>query len=109
MNMDTDKKHTLPQAIILAACFLLLAGACDNYTYDGVEPDTPAKEVPLSFNASIEKMETTQSRSLAPTTDFNGNNYKFGMSITKSENGSEIFPGSSDMTATMTRTGSTEP
>ena len=109
MNMDTDKKHTLPQAIILAACFLLLAGACDNYTYDGVEPDTPAKEVPLSFNASIEKMETAQSRSLAPTTDFNGNSYKFGMSITKSENGSEIFPGSSDMTATMTRTGSTEP
>lgn len=106
MNMDTDKKHTLPRAIILAACFLLLAGACDNYTYDGMGPDAPAKEVPLSFNASIEKMEVTQSRIFAPTTDFTGDTYSFGMSITKSENGSEIFQGSSDMTATMERSGS---
>lgn len=109
MNMDTDKKHTLPRAIILAACFLLLAGACDNYTYDGMEPDTPAKEVPLTFNASIEKMDAAQSRDFAPTTDFTENSYKFGMSITKSENGSQVFPGSSDMTATMTRTGSIAP
>ena len=109
MNMDTDKKHTLPRAIILAACSLLLAGACDNYTYDGMEPDAPAKEVPLSFNASIEKMETTQSRTFAPTTDFTGDTYLFGMSITKSENGSEIFQGSSDMTATMERSGSSAP
>lgn len=109
MNMDTDKKHTLPRAIILAACFLLLAGACDNYTYDGPLPDTPEKEVPLSFNASIEKMETIQSRTFAPTTDFTKDTYPFGMSITKSENGSEIFKGSSDMTATMERTGSSAP
>lgn len=109
MNMDTDKKHTLPRAIILAACFLLLAGACDNYTYDGIEPDTPAKEVPLSFNASIERMEVTQSRTFAPTTDFTEDTYSFGMSITKSETGSEIFKGSSDMTATMKRVSSSAP
>lgn len=109
MNMDTDKKHTLPRAIILVACSLLLAGACDNYTYDGMEPDTPTKEVPLSFNASIEKMEATQSRTFAPTTDFTENTYPFGMSITKSETGSEIFKGSSDMTATMKRVDSSAP
>ena len=104
MNMDTNKKHTLPRAIILAACSLLLAGACDNYAYDGVEPDAPTKEVPLNFNASIEKTEVTQSRIIiAPTTDFTENSYPFGMSITKSENGNEIFQGSSDMTATMER------
>lgn len=103
MNMDTNKKHTLPRAIILAACSLLLAGACDNYAYDGVDSDTPAKEVPLNFNASIEKMEATQSRTFVPTTDFTEDTYPFGMSITKSENGSEIFQGSSDMTATMKR------
>lgn len=103
MNMDTNKKHTLPRTIILAACSLVLAGACDNYAYDGMEPDTPAKEVPLNFNASIEKTEDTQSRIIVPTTDFTANSYSFGMSITKSENGNEIFQGSSDMTATMER------
>ncbi len=103
MNMDTNKKHTLPRAIILAACSLLLAGACDNYTYDGVDSDTPVKEVPLNFNVSIEKTEDTQSRMIVPTTDFTENTYPFGMSITKSENGNEIFKGSSDMTATMER------
>ena len=108
--MDTNKKHTLPRTIIVAACSLLLAGACDNYAYDGMEPDTPAKEVPLNFNASIEKTEDTQSRTItSPTDDFTGNDYSFGMSITKSENGSEIFTGSSDMTATMERTGSSVP
>lgn len=109
MNMDTNKKHTLPRAIILAACSLLLAGACDNYAYDGMEPDTPAKEVPLNFNASIEKTEDTQSRMFVPTTDFAENSYPFGISITKSENGNEIFQGSSDMTATMERSGSSAP
>lgn len=103
MNMDTNKKYLLPRAIILAACPLLLAGACDNYAYDGMEPDTPGKEVPLRFNASIEKTEVAQSRAIIPTTDFTGNSYSFGMSITKSENGNEIFKGSSDMTATMER------
>lgn len=109
MNMDTNKKHTLPRTIILAACSLVLAGACDNYAYDGMEPGTPAKEVPLNFNASIEKTEDTQSRIIVPTTDFTANSYSFGMSITKSENGNEIFQGSSDMTATMERPGSSTP
>lgn len=102
MNMDINKKYTLPRAIILTVCPLLLAVACDNY--DGPGPDTPAEEVPLNFNASIEKTGTTQSRTIiTPTTDFTGNSYSFGMSLTKSENGSEIFKGSSDMTATMER------
>ena len=109
MNMDTNKKYTLPRAILLTAFPLLLAGACDNYAYDGLEPDTPAEEVPLNFNASIEKTEDTQSRMIAPTTDFTENTYSFGMSITKSENGNEIFQGSSDLTATMERAGSTAP
>lgn len=108
--MDTNKKHTLPRTIILAACSLLLAGACDNYAYDGPDSDTPAREVPLNFNASIEKTEDTQSRAItSPTDDFIGNTYSFGMSITKSENGSEIFSGSSDMTATMKRSDSSVP
>lgn len=109
MNMDTNKKHTLPRTIILATCSLLLAGACDNYAYDGMEPDTPAKEVLLNFNASIEKTEDTQSRSFTPIDGFTENSYPFGISITKSENGNEIFQGSSDMTATMERAGSTAP
>lgn len=109
MNMDTNKKHTLPRSIILAACSLLLAGACDNYAYDGMEPDTPAREVPLNFNASIEKTEAAQSRIITPTTGFTGNTYSFGMSVTKSENGNEIFKGSSDMTAKMERSGPSAP
>jgi len=110
MNMDTNnKKHTILRAIILAACSLLLAGACDNYAYDGMGQDTAAREVPLNFNASIEKAETAQSRSFTPIDDFTGNDYSFGMSITKNENGNEIFKGSSDMTATMKRSGSSAP
>ena len=35
MNMDTNKKYTLPRAIILAACSLLLAGACDTMPMTG--------------------------------------------------------------------------
>lgn len=107
MNMDINKKYTLPRAIILTACSLLLAGACDNY--DGLESDTPAKEVPLNFNASIEKTETAQLRSFTPIDGFTGNSYAFGISVTKSENGSEIFKGSSDMTATMERSNSSAP
>lgn len=109
MNMDTNKKYTLPRAILLTAFPLLLAGACDNYTYDGPESDTPAKEVTLNFNASIEKTEPVQSRNFIPTNDFTGNSYSFGMSVTKSDNGNEIFKGSSDMTATMKRTDSSAP
>lgn len=105
--MDTNKKYTLPRAIILTAFSLLLAGACDSY--DGLGPDAPAKEVPLNFNASMEKTETVQSRSFTPIDDFTENSYSFGMSITKSDNGNEIFQGSSDMTATMERAGSTAP
>lgn len=104
MNMETNKKHTLSRTIIPATCFLLLVGACDNYAYDGMEPDTPAKEVPLNFNASIEKAENAQTRrGFTPIDDFTENSYSFGMSITKNENGNEIFKGSSDMTATMER------
>ncbi len=102
-NMDTNKKHTLPQAIILATCSLLLAGACDDYAGNGVAPDSPEKEVYLNFDASIEKTEPAQSKSFTPIDAFTGNSYSFGMSITKSENGSEIFSGSSDMTAKMER------
>ena len=109
MNMDTNKKYTLPRAILLTAFPLLLAGACDNYAYDGPESDTPAKEVTLNFNASIEKAEITRSRSFTPIDAFTGNAYSFGMSITKSDNGNEIFKGSSDMTATMKRTDSSAP
>lgn len=107
--MDTKNKYAYPHAIILAACSLLLAGACDNHTFDGMGPDTPGREVRLDFNASIENMEGAQSRSITGITDFSGNSYAFGMSVTKSENGSEIFKGSSDMTATMERSGSTAP
>lgn len=105
MNMDTNKKHTSLRAIILAACSLLLLGACDNYAYDDTEPDAPAKEVSLNFNASIERTNDAQSRAITtpPITDFDEDSYSFGMSITKNQNGNEIFKGSSDMTATMTR------
>lgn len=105
--MDTNNKYTYPRAIILAACSLLLAGACDNY--DGPGSDTLGREVRLNFNASIENTEGAQSRSITGITDFSGNSYAFGMSVTKSENGSEIFKGSSDMTATMERSGATAP
>lgn len=105
--MDTNKKHTLSRSIILAACSLLLAGACDNYDNDGMEPDTPVKEVTLSFKASIEKTETAPARVIIPTTDFTENSYSFGMSIIKNENGNEIFKGSSDMKAAMERPSST--
>lgn len=99
--MDTsNKKHTILRAITLAACSLLLAGACDNYIGDGMEPDIPANEVPLNFSASIEKTEAAQSRSFTPTENLPIGAYSFGLSITKTENGSEPFKGSSDMKAT---------
>lgn len=107
--MDTNKKYILPRTIVLAACSLLLAGACDNNAYDGIGTDTPAKEVPLNFNASIEKTEVEQTRAITtPTTDFDGTSYTFGMSI-KSDNGNEIVTGSSDMTALMERTDASAP
>ena len=96
--MDTsNKKHTILRAITLAACSLLLAGACDNYIGDGMESDIPANEVPLNFSASIEKTEAAQSRSFTPTENLPIGAYSFGLSITKTENGSEPFKGSSDM------------
>ena len=99
--MDTsNKKHTILRAITLAACSLLLAGACDNYIGDGMESDIPANEVPLNFSASIEKTEAAQSRSFTPTENLPIGAYSFGLSITKTENGSEPFKGSSDMKAT---------
>lgn len=105
--MDTNNKYIYPRAIILAACSLLLAGACDNY--DGSGSDTPGREVRLNFNASIENTKGAQSRSITGIIDFTENSYAFGMSVTKSENGSEIFKGSSDMTATMERSGAAAP
>lgn len=105
--MDTNNKYTYPRAIILAACSLLLAGACDNY--DGPGSDTPGREVRLNFNASIENTKGAQSRGITGIADFSGNSYAFGMSVTKSENGSEIFKGSSDMTATMERSSAAAP
>lgn len=107
--MDTNNKYTYPRAIILAACSLLLAGACDNHVFDGMGPDTSGREVRLDFNASIENTEIIQSRSFTPINAFNGNSYDFGMSVTKSENGNEIFKGSSDIKATMKRSGPTVP
>lgn len=107
--MDTNNKYTYPRAIILAACSLLLAGACDNHVFDGMGPDTPGREVRLDFNASIENTEGAQSRSFTSIDAFNGNSYDFGMSVTKSENGNEIFKGSSDIKATMKRSGPTVP
>lgn len=109
MNMDTNKKHTLPRSIALAVCFLLLAGACDNYVHEEMEPDTPAREVSLNFNAFIEKTEAVQSRNFTPIDAFTENSYSFGLSVTKSENGKEVFQGSSDMTAKMERTSSFAP
>ena len=109
MNMDTNKKYTSPRAILLTAFSLLLAGACDNRIYDGPEPDTPAREVSLDFNASIEKTETVQSRNITHIDDFTGNSYSFGMSVTKRDNGNEIFKGSSDMKTTMERSDSSAP
>ena len=109
MNMDTNKKYTLPRAILLTAFSLLLAGACDNHIYDGPLPEYPAKEVPLNFNAFIEKTEAAQLRNFTPINAFTGNSYSFGMSVTKSDNGNEIFKGSSDMTATMKRSAPSAP
>lgn len=103
MNMDTNKKYTLPWAILLTAFPLLLAGACDNYAYDGPESDTPGKGGYSELQCFHRKGEITRSRSFTPIDAFTGNAYSFGMSITKSDNGNEIFKGSSDMTATMER------
>lgn len=95
--MDTKKKHTL-NAIAITACCLLLAGACDNN--DRVETEAPpAKDVPLTFNASITNTAVTETRGIIPIEGFTEDSYSFGISITKSNN--EVFEGSGDITATM--------
>lgn len=100
--MDRNKKHTLPLAVIPAVFSLLLAGGCDNRVYDGMDTDTPAREVSLDFNASIENTESVQTKSFKPTDEFPaGTDLSFGMSVTKVENGSGAFAGSSDMKATL--------
>lgn len=99
--MDRNKKHTLPLAVIPAVFFLLLAGGCDNRVYDGMDTDTPAREVSLDFNASIENTESVQTKSFDPIEGLQGGDNNFGMSITKVENGSEAFMGSSDMRANL--------
>lgn len=98
--MDRNKKHTLPLAVIPAVFSLLLAGGCDNRVYDGMDTDIPAREVSLNFNASIEKTESVQTKSFTPIDEFPaGTELFFGMSVTKVENGSGAFAGSSDMKA----------
>ena len=100
--MDTEKKHTL-KAIAITACCLLLAGACENN--DRIEIETPAKDVVLTFNASITNTVVTETRGIIPIEGFTGDSYNFGISITKSNN--EVFEGSGDMTATMSNPPST--
>lgn len=101
--MDTEKKHTL-KAIAIATCCLLLTGACENN--DQIEIEIPAKDVPLTFNASITNTAVAETRGIIPIEGFTENSYNFGISITKSNN--EVFDGSSDMTATMSKPSGTE-
>lgn len=94
--MDTEKKHTL-KAIVITACCLLLAGACEKN--DRIDIETPEKHVPLVFNASIANTAVMETKGIIPIEGFTEDSYNFGISITKSNN--EVFKGSGDMTATM--------
>lgn len=94
--MDTEKKHTL-KAIVITACCLLLAGACEKN--DRIDIETPEKHVPLAFNASIANTAVMETKGIIPIEGFTEDSYNFGISITKSNN--EVFKGSGDMTATM--------
>lgn len=106
--MDTQKKHNLAGAIILASCFLLLAGACDNS--DRIEMEAQADSVLLNFNASTINATTTETRSFVPIKGFDKNEYVFGMSVTKDNaSQSEIFEGSGNLKATMKRTSAGAP
>ena len=106
--MDTQKKHNLAGAIILASCFLLLAGACDNS--DRIEMEAQADSVLLNFNASTINATTTETRSVVPIEGFAKNEYVFGMSVTKDNaSQSEIFEGSGNLKATMKRTSAGAP
>ena len=99
--MNTLKKHSLSGAILIASCFILLAGACENS--DWIDTEGQTKNVLLGFNASTTNI-TTGTRSIEAIEGFTGNSYTFGMSITKDNNwGSEIFPSSGDFMATMAR------
>lgn len=106
--MDTQKKHNLAGAIILASCFLPLAGACDNS--DRIEMEAQADSVLLNFNASTINATTTETRSVVPIEGFDKNEYVFGMSVTKDNTSqSEIFEGSGNLKATMKRTSAGAP
>ncbi len=99
--MNTLKKHSLSGAILIASCFILLAGACENS--DWIDTGGQTNNVLLGFNASTTNI-TTGTRSIEAIEGFTGNSYTFGMSITKDNNwGSEIFPSSGDFMATMAR------
>ncbi len=100
--MDTQKKHSLSGSIVLASCFILLAGACDSI--DRIEMEAQTENVLLNFNASTIDATTTETRSVEHIEGFTENSYDFGMSVTK-DNASrgEIFEGSGDLTATMSR------
>lgn len=100
--MDTQKKYSLSGSIILASCFILLAGACDSS--DRIEMETQTENVLLNFNASMIDVTATETRSVEHIEGFTENSYDFGMSVTK-DNASrgEIFEGSGDLTTTMSR------
>ena len=103
--MDTQKKHSLSGAIIIASCFLLVAGACENG--DGIDTGDQAKNVPLSFNASTTGITLAETRSFDYINAFTGNSYTFGLRVTKADTGNEVFPGSGDFTGKMERASST--
>lgn len=100
--MNTLKKHGLSGTILIASCFMLLAGACENS--DWIDTGGQTKNVLLGFDASTTNVTVAETRSIEAIEGFTGNSYTFGMSISKDNNwGSEIFPGSANFMATMTR------
>lgn len=99
--MDTQKKHSLSGAGIIALCFLLLAGACEKG--DGIETGEQAKNVPLSFDASTTGITLAGTRSFDYINAFTENSYTFGLRVTKAGTGNEVFPGSGDFTGKMER------
>lgn len=105
--MDIQKKHSLPGAVIIVSCFLLLAGACEKS--DELEAGDRAKNVPLGFSASTTgaAVTATKASSVSGIDGFDANSYDFSMSITK-DNGSTVFEGSDVLKATMAKAASGE-
>ena len=69
--MDTQKKHSLSGSIVLASCFILLAGACDSI--DRIEMEAQTENVLLNFNASTIDATTTETRSVEHIEGFTEN------------------------------------